>query len=71
MLLDGRPILEWLGSSPPADKAPVAGDSVVLLAVSPEALQRFHPPYLLTCERKASMDPRLPGPGSFSHRIKH
>lgn len=51
MLLDCRPILEWLGSSPPADKAPAVGDSVVLLAVSPEALQHFHPPYLLTSVR--------------------
>lgn len=50
-MLDCRPILEWLGSSPPADKALAVGDSVVLLAVSPEALQHFHPPYLLTSVR--------------------
>lgn len=69
VLPDCRPVLEWLGPNPPEDKALAVGDSVVLLAVSSEALQSFRPPliYLPSVRGRLLMGPRLPGPGSFSH----
>ena len=54
------PVLEWVGSSPPEDKALATGAPVVLLAVSPEALQSFHPP--LFCERRTSDGPQTARP---------